>query len=109
MSREFLRRGSIVLNVVLAMAAVVLALYKPERAPTVASVKTVDETPAAIPVFTKQSPRCPETASATDKRRWLVDQLRAMGVPNKILARVVWADLDKGWTKHANEVALEYH
>ena len=51
----------------------------------------------------------PETASATDKRRWLVDQLRAMGVPNKILARVVWADLDKGWTRHANEVALEYH
>jgi hypothetical protein len=108
MNRTFLRRASFVLNVVLAVAAIVLARHRPELAP-VASVKTVGEAPVAPPIFNMQAPHYPETAAAADKRRWLVDQLRAMGVPNKILARVVWADLDKGWTKHATEVALEYH
>jgi hypothetical protein len=109
MNSNFLRRSSFVLNVVLAGAAIALASYQPQRPPVTASVKIVEETPAATPVLVPQAPHFPETASASDKRRWLVDQLRAMGVPNKILARVVWADLDKGWTKHATEIALEYH
>jgi hypothetical protein len=97
-----------VLNVVLASAAVTLARYKPERPPA-ASVKTTDQAPVATPVFTSQSPRFPESAPASDKRRWLVDQMRAMGVPNKTLARIVLADLDKGWTKRAAEAAMQYH
>jgi len=96
------------LNVVLVTAAMVLAMYKPQPAPA-ESVKVVSEAPAVTPVFTAQAPHYPEAASASDQRRWLVDQLRAMGVPNKILARVVWANLDQGWTKHATEVALKYH
>jgi hypothetical protein len=108
MNREFRRRASLVLNVVLVVAGIVLALHKPERAPA-ASVKMVEEAPVATPSFAAPALHYPETASASDKRRWLADQLRAMGIPNKILARVVWADLDKGWTKHATEVALEYH
>jgi hypothetical protein len=108
MNSIFLRRASIVLNVVLAIAGIVLVLYQPVPAPAV-SVKTVEVAPAAASVVIAGPPHYPETASASDKRRWLVDQLRAMGVPNNILARVVWADLDKGWTKHATEIALEYH
>ncbi|HLX72761.1 MAG TPA: hypothetical protein VKV04_24325 [Verrucomicrobiae bacterium] len=108
MSREFHRRSSIALNVLLAMAAVMLARYKPERTPT-KIVKVPNETAAAMLAFTYQSPRYPETASASDKRRWLVDELRVMGIPNEILARVVLADLDKGWTKRASEVTMERH
>jgi hypothetical protein len=107
MSSKFCRRASLALNVVLALAGIVLALYQRKPAPSL-SVKLVEAAATAKPVFTAQAPHYPEIASASDKRRWLVDQLRAMGVPNKILARVVWADLDKGWTRHATEVALEY-
>lgn len=97
------------MNVILAIAGIVLALYQPKPAPS-PSIKPVAEEPAtATPVFLPQTPHYPETASTSDKRRWLVDQLRAMGVPNNILARVVWADLDKDWTRHATEVALKYH
>jgi hypothetical protein len=108
MSSEFRRRTSFVTNVLLAVMVVVLARYKPERAP-VKEIKVPDETAAAMPAFTIQSPQYPETASASDKRQWLVDQLRAMGIPNEILARVVLADLDKGWTKRAFEVTMERH
>jgi hypothetical protein len=108
MNREFRLRASIILNLVLVVAAVVLTLRKPERVPA-APLTTTAETPVAAPVYTRQSPRYPETASASDQRRWLVDQLRAMGIPNKILARVVQADLDKRWTQHATEVTLKYH
>ena len=108
MSSEFRRRTSFVTNVLLAVAAVALAGYKPERAPANV-IKVPEETATAMPAFTIQSPRYPETASASDKRRWLVDQLRAMGIPNEILARVVLADLDKGWTKRAFEVTMERH
>jgi hypothetical protein len=108
MSRQFLRRASIVLNVVLVVAAVVLTLHKSELMPT-APVATPIETPVAKPVVTRQAPRFPENASASDQRRWLIDQLRAMGVPNKTLARVVEADLDKFWTQRATEVTLKYH
>ena len=109
MNSNFLQRLSLALNVVLVSAVIALALYQPPRAPIAAPVKIIEEAPAATPVIVPQAPHYPETASAADKRRWLVDQLRAMGVPNKILARIVWADLDKGWTRHATEVALEYH
>jgi hypothetical protein len=108
MNSKFLSRASVGLNVILAVAAVVLTRYKSEHAPAT-SVNITNELPVATPVFTSQLPRYPEMASASDKRRWLVDQLRAIGVSNKMLARVVLADLDKGWTRHAAEVALKCH
>ena len=102
MSSEFRHRASLVLNVVLAVAAAALALHRSEPAPA-ASVKMTNETP----VFTHQPklPQYPNVASASDQRRWLVDQLRAMGVPNKVLARIVLADLDKRQNRYSAEVS----
>ena len=108
MSSEFRHRASFVLNVVLAVAAVVLALHRSEPAPAASAIEV---NPAETPVFTQQPqlPRYTETASASDQRRWLIDQLRAMGVPNDILARIVLKDLDQRWNKRAAEVSLKCH
>ena len=106
MSSEFRHRASLVLNVVLVVTAVVLALHRSAPAPAASALPGPNATPST------QEPRLPqytETASAADQRRWLVDQLRAMGVPNKILARVVLADLDAGWNRHAAEVTIKCH
>jgi len=106
MSREFRNQASLVLNVVLAVTVVVLVLHKSERAPApsareVSPGKMTNETP----VFTNQPklPRYTDIASASDRRRWLIDQLRAAGVPNNVLARVVLSDLDEGWQSRFEE------
>jgi hypothetical protein len=106
MSSEFRHRASLILNVVLAVTAVVLVLHRSEPAPA-ACVKMTNETT----VFTSR-PKLPqylEIASASDQRRWLIDQLRAMGVPNKVLARIVLKDFDRRWNKRATEVSLTFH
>jgi hypothetical protein len=43
-----------------------------------------------------------EIASGSDRRRW-IEQLRAAGVPNRILARVVQADFAEKWDKRVEE------
>jgi hypothetical protein len=103
MSSEFRRQASLVLNVVLAVTVVVLALHKLNRASAPSAVeaspgKMTNETP----VFTKQPklpklPRYTDMASASDRRRWMVDQLRAMGVPNDVLALVAQVDREVEW------------
>jgi len=107
MSSEFRHRASLVLNVVLAVTAVVLALHKSEPAAPAAPVKMANGTP----VFTRQpkTPQYPGVASTSDQRRWLVDQLRAMGVPNDTLARIVLESLDKEWNRYSAKVSLECH
>ncbi|MGA2279564.1 MAG: hypothetical protein ABSG80_04610 [Verrucomicrobiota bacterium] len=106
MSSEFRRQASLVLNVVLAVTVVVLVLHKSERAPApsareVSPGKMTNETP----VFTNQPklPRYTDIASASDRRRWLIDQLRAAGVPNNVLARVVLSDREEDWERHFEE------
>jgi len=106
MSRKFRNPASLILNVVLAVTVVVLALHKSTRAPLSSARgdgpgKMTNETP----VFTNQ-PKLPQytnIASASDRRRWLVDQLRAAGVPNNVLARVVLSDLEEGWQRRFEE------
>jgi hypothetical protein len=106
MSNEFRHRASLVLNVVLAVAAVVLVLHKSKPAPAAPPIEISPETTAkATPPPEWKAPLYSEAASPSEKRRWLVDQLRTMGVPNKVLARIVLADLDKQWTSHATEVS----
>jgi hypothetical protein len=109
MSSELRHQVSFALNFVLAVTAVVLVLHRSEPAPA-ASVKMTNETPV-LPVSTNQPklPRYTDLASASDQRRWLIDQLRAMGVPNKILARIVLKDFDQRWNKRAAEVSLKCH
>jgi hypothetical protein len=85
------------------MAAVALAWHKSAIAPQVSPEPTTNE--AQVFVSRPKLPEYPEFASASNKRRWLVDQLRAMGVPNKVLARIALADLDKQWSAHAAEVS----
>ena len=87
-----------------------LALQRSEPAPAVRAGVT-NEAPVETPVFLHQPrlPKYPAVASASDQRRWLIDQLRAMGVPNDVLARVVLADLDKGWNQRGAELAVKFH
>ncbi len=106
MSREFRNRVSLVLNVVLAVTVVVLARHKSERAPA-PSAREVGpgQMTNAAAVFTNQTKlaRYTDMASASDRRRWIIDQLRAAGVPNNVLARVVLSDLEDGWQKRLEE------
>jgi hypothetical protein len=111
MSREFRHQASLVLNVVLAVTVVVLVLRKSERAPSehapapsareVDPVRMTSEAPAVA--NHPKSPQYSNIASASDRRRWLIDQLRAAGVPNNVLARVVLSDLEEAWQKRFEE------
>jgi hypothetical protein len=106
MSNEFRHRASLALNVVLIVAAVVLILHKSKPAPAAPATDIAPDTTAkATPAQEAKLPMYSDAASPLEKRRWLVDQLRAMGVPNKVLARIVLADLDRQWTSHAAEVS----
>jgi hypothetical protein len=109
MSSEFRHRASLVLNVILAATALMLALRKPEPPTATPVVEVTASKTTRKSSSTDESPRYPNTAPAADQRRWLVDQLRAMGVPNKVLAQVVLKDLDQRWNKHAAEVSLKCH
>jgi len=107
MSSKFSHRVSLALNLVLAVIAVVLIFPSSDPAPA-ASATASNETPLAIkPVYQHQGPHFSEAASPSDQRRWLVDELRGMGVPNKVLARIVQADLDARWNQRAAEVTLK--
>jgi hypothetical protein len=109
MSSELRRPVSLALNLILAVTVVVLALHKLNRASAASAIgvsqgKTTNEVSQEkmaneTPVFTKQPKlaRYADFKSASDRRRWLVDQLRAMGVPNDVLALVAGQDLEAQW------------
>jgi hypothetical protein len=108
MKSEFRHRASLALNVVLAVASVVLVLHKSKSVPAASALAvSPDRSEIEKPTSTQESkmPLYSEAASPSSKRRWLIDQLRAMGVPNNVLARIVLADLDKQWTSRATEVS----
>lgn len=103
MSSEFRHQASFTMNVVLAVTAVVLFLHQPEPVPAV-PVKMTNPAPVVAQVVSVH-PQYPDSASASDQRRWLIDQLRAMGVPNNVLARVALEDLEKRQNEHSAEVS----
>src|SRR6185503_10075683 len=107
MSFEFRRQWSPMLTIVLVVTIVVLALHNSHRASTPSTVRSglekriTEVSPRKItketPVVAEQPkllPRYSEIKSASDRRRWMVDQLRALGVPNEVLARVARADFE---------------
>lgn len=96
------------MNIVLAVAVVALAFRLSEPAAEPVPVRTA---PAARSAAAEErgAEAYPQAASAPAKRQWLVGQLRAMGVPNKVLARIVLADLDWAWNKRGGEVSLQTH
>lgn len=111
MSRKF--QASLGLNVVLAGAVVALAVHKSQPAPALsagefAAEKVTAET-SQVATSQPKSPQYAESASAPDRRRWLVDQLRAAGVPNNVLARVVQSDLEEQWQQRFEESAEKGH
>jgi hypothetical protein len=110
MSRKF--QASLVLNVILAATAVVLVLHKSQPAPTPSIARAAPEqTATQTPVLAGQPKlaQYSDLASVPDRRRWLVDQLRAAGVPNNVLARVVQSDLEEQWQKRFEESAEKGH
>jgi hypothetical protein len=109
MNNEFRHRVSLLFDVVLVVTILVLVFHKDKPTPT--PVHVTDQPPAERPIVTMHSnpPRYPDTASPQDQRKWLVDQLRARGVPNNVLARLVWADLDWKWNQRGGELSLKSH
>ena len=108
---SFFRRASFVLNIMLALATAMLALKRPAlaRAPY-RSTPLLSETPGpAIAVEEPSTSDYAEAASVPDRRRWLVGQLRTMGVPAKIQARFVLADIEAGWIPRAADLARKCH
>jgi hypothetical protein len=114
MNREIRHQTSLLLNLLLLVTVVVLFLapHKSELPPTrptgeIAPGAMAKETPVAV----EQPKRAQykDTASASDRRHWLVDQLRAAGVPNNVVARFVMAELEEDWQKRSDEVALNNH
>jgi hypothetical protein len=112
MSREFRHQASLVLNLVLVMTLIAWVRHSLERVPA-PSVREVHSSIITneTPVFANEPKSLPyaNMASASDRRHWLVDELRAAGVPNNVVARVVMAELDEGWEKRFAEVSLNSH
>src|SRR5947207_2230750 len=106
MSSEFRHRISLALNAILAVTAVLMFSHKSERATPTSSHEVGSESTAShepmkneMPAFTHEPdlPRYVDIPSASDRRRLIIDQLRAMGVPNQMLAQFVQADRDVHW------------
>ena len=115
MSSEFRHQTSLVLNAVLAVTVGALALHKLAHASAASAIgaspgkmtnqvslgKMANETPA----FTKQPklPQYMDIKSPSDRRRLIIDQLRAMGVPNEVLGRVARVDFEVEWDSRFDE------
>ncbi len=107
MSIEFRRQAPLALNFVLAGTVVALAVHKLTRSSAPSEVRpeaTANEVSQGemsneMPVSAEQPklPRYGDFASATDRRRWLIDQLSAMGVSNDMLALVAREDFEVQW------------
>jgi hypothetical protein len=114
MSREFRHQTSLVLNflLVVTVVAVLLVRHRSEQppAPTASQISAetiTKEAPAVVDL--PKRPQFKDTASASDRRHWLVDELRAAGVPNNVVARFVMAELEEDWQKRSDETALNSH
>jgi hypothetical protein len=105
-------RASLLLNIALAATAATLVLHRPApaspaTAPAPADTRaaaSASESAASNPSVVV-SPYTDETAPLPERRRWLVDRLRDMGVPEPVLARLVLSDIEAYWTPRAAEIA----
>ena len=99
MSSTFRHQISVVLNVVLAITVVVLAVYKLNFASAEVSPGKITKETRIFPKQPK-APKVlqhPDIASAADRRRSIIDQLRAMGASNEVLALVARMDREVEW------------
>jgi len=108
--------ASVVLNVLLAITVAALALHKANgafatRIADAAGVRRMTNDISArtatnqAPVFAnpQNRSRYPDLNSPSDRRRWMVDQLRAVGVPNDVLALVALEDFEAQWDSRFEE------
>jgi hypothetical protein len=116
MNRETWQKLSVVLNVVL-IGAVILLLARRTAGPA-HSVPIAPEHPAAVsndsepfasqPNLRPVSQVTNKIAATSDWKQW-IEPLRAIGVPNRVLARLVQADFDERWQKRADELQQKYN
>ena len=97
------------MNVVLAVAVLVLAFHKSDPASatsaipvslqkTASQIGTQKETDATSMLGSAPKlPQYTDVVSPSDRRRMIIDQLRAMGVPNDVLALVARVDFEAQW------------
>lgn len=108
MTGKFRDRASLLLNVVLIAAVVALVRHKlayaavPRAIATAVAITSdagLQKTPTETPLLALPAklPQYTGNGSASDRRRWLIDQLRAMGVPNETLALVALVDFKTQW------------
>jgi len=107
MSSAFRHQASLVLNIVLTVVVGLFAVHKLARASAPPTVQVVHETisnnitprvsPNAPPAISPPASRYSNIASAAERRRWIIDELRAMGVPNDTLALVARVDFEVTW------------
>lgn len=115
MRSEFSRQGSVALNVVLIITVAALLLHKSNHSPTSVSNGITPQKPSSV-VNSQQhlggtpdvieQPKLPnyaEIKSPSDRRRLIIDQLRAMGVPNEMLGRVARVDFEVQWDSRFEE------
>ncbi len=99
--------ATIILNVVLIAAIARLSVPASQTTPARASsgASAAPGSRTAVTTRLETAPRYPDTAAAADQRRWVIDQLRAMGIPNRVLARVALLDLEESSEARGEEVA----
>jgi hypothetical protein len=113
MKSESSRHASFVLNLILAFTIIVLIHHNLARASVVSTITADSETnntssqetmdKPSIPVTKEKSSQYSDFASPTDRRRWMIDQLRAMGVPNDVLGLVAQVDFEVQWDSRFGE------
>jgi hypothetical protein len=112
MTREFRHRASLALNAVLFVTVVALGLDKlgrslapssGEAGPGKTTNPALAEGEKTASITRQNLAQYSDFPSPTDRRRWLADELRAAGVPNRIIARVTLDDLQEGWDRRFEE------
>lgn len=115
MNHKIPRQMSIVLNLVLVAAIALLAWHNLGRAhplpPTKTDLKTMTavaqrgtaNSQALAAVEQPKLPQYAEIKSPSDRRRTIIDQLRAMGVSNDLLALVAKVDFETEWDSRFDE------
>jgi hypothetical protein len=108
MTGKFRHQASLVLNIVLVVTVAMLALHKLARASASSAMQAgprITTNEGSSQKMSNESsitqeptlPRSADITSAADRRRSIVDQLRAMGVPNDTLALVARVDFELQW------------
>ena len=109
MSNKFRHQISLVFNIVLAVTVIAIARHRLGRESALpagqgtsarkANKVGQEDAMAQMPSFAEQSamPQYSDIKSPADRRRWMIARLRAMGVPNDLLATVARVDFEVQW------------